>query len=677
MHLSWSRFRKVQNFAFVLIASGLLAFQSGCATGSRRSGPVPRPDQAPIEPLPTPAELAGSKQELNDYREIQSLYNSAQYNLALQKLAAFENTYPKSRQKGHARNLRGLIYLITRKPLQAIYHFKNALEVDPHPTFRAFVRYNLAASQYEVNQLDEAERTLEEIEIARLDSPTRLKYFSLFSRIDMRKGRWLDAAKSILSASLYLSENQPRDPYIELLNSALKRITETHTLDALYSEFKNSTIADVVLYQMSTRELTNGRLGSGESHLRTLVEKYPQSQHYLEAADLLKSLNESSSADGMTIGALLPLKGKFSTFGKQTLEALELALRIFNIDQPASNITLVVEDSGDSADEAIQGLNRLFFKHRVVAVIGPILSKGIDEVTQRAEELSLPMITLSQQPGTSGDYVFHSGLTPKLQTRSIARYAIQKLGLKRFAIVYPRDRFGQQYSQAFWDAVLEYGGEVVGVESYTPGETDFRQVVDRLSGLHYQDARTREAEELAKIREELEITRRTRKTEQYFALPPIIDYQAVFIPDGPKIVGQLLPTFAYRDVEQIKFLGVSTWNSPDLLTRAQSYAEGATFVDAFFGNSDSPKVRLFMEQYESTFGRKPGVIEALAYDAAQMVEQILAHKEAESRNWMRDRLRSISRFPGVTGTISYEDGRFDRDLSVITVQNKQFLQVSR
>src|SRR5690606_30944453 len=129
-----------------------------------------------------------------------------------------------------------------------------------------------------------------------------------------------------------------------------------------------------------------------------------------------------------------------------------------------------------------------------------------------------------------------------------------------------------------------------GFETYSPKETDFRTVVDKLVGLYYQDARKREMEALVQLREQEGITRETHRTEKYFHLPPIVDFDAVFIPDVARVVANILPTFAYRDVENVQFLGVATWNSPDLLKRAQRYAENSAFVDIFHVNSPSPEV---------------------------------------------------------------------------------------
>src|SRR3954471_2697589 len=101
--------------------------------------------------------------------------------------------------------------------------------------------------------------------------------------------------------------------------------------------------------------------------------------------------------DVNAIGVLLPMKGKYAKFGQRSLQSIELALGIFNRDKE-SRFSLVIEDSGEEPEQAIRALNRLVTKHHVIAVIGPLLSKGIDQITQRAHELAIPLVTLTRYP---------------------------------------------------------------------------------------------------------------------------------------------------------------------------------------------------------------------------------------------------------------------------------------
>ncbi len=377
------------------------------------------------------------------------------------------------------------------------------------------------------------------------------------------------------------------------------------------------------------------------------------------------------------IGILLPNKGKYAKFANQSLHAIELAFRTFSLDEPDSKYTLILEDSGETPEQTLQALNLLYEKHHVIAVIGPLLSKGIEMVTKRTEELGLPLISLAQQNGGRSKFVFQAAVTPKLQTHEIAQYAVQSMGLHRFAILQPKDKFGEQMSQAFWDEIENLGGEIVGIEPYPSDETDFRQYIDKLSGLFYSESRQEELDALAQTRLELKIKKRNRKTEKYFNLKPIVDYEAVFIPDEPKNIGQILPTFAYRDVEKIKFLGISTWNSPELLSRSQNYVEGAVFLDSYYSEDESPKGKEFREKFKLIFQEEPSSIEAIAFDAASILIQTLDSLKSKARHTLRDQLADVSNFPGITGNIRYKDGQWLRNLNILTVHKGHIEPVQR
>ncbi|MBL7715665.1 MAG: penicillin-binding protein activator [Bdellovibrionales bacterium] len=618
--------------------------------------------------------------EGNDYKAAYQAFVSAQYDSAIAKLTAFEKKYPKSTQLSQVRNLRGMCFLLTRRPQAAIQDFKKAHQSSNQSSFRQYVLYNLASAEYESGAIDAAKVTLSQIQMDYIDRETQVKVHSLKSRVLLKANQFGEAAKEILELSLVLDETQPRNLFITQLDQALQGMSDADTLSNLYDSYANSPLADQVLFRLTQAEVQQGRIGPGEAHIQTFVERFPQSPKMNDVLDLQRTMRSQAQVSGLSVGALLPMSGKFAKYGQKSLQGIQLALGIFNPDQQDSRITLVVEDAGETPEQAVRALNNLVFNHKVVGVIGPLTSKGIDQVAQRAQELGVPLISLAQQVPTSGntanmDFFVPSALTAQVQAAEMARYAIEKLGLKKFAILHPKDKFGQQYSNAFWDAVENMGGKIVGVEGYVPNETDFRQPIDRMSGLYYQDARLREAQELTKIREEQQIKKKTRKNEKMFDLGPIIDYEAVYIPDEPKVIGQVLPTFAFRDVRGVKYLGSATWHSPELISRAQAFAEGSYFVDAWVPESGDPNIQRFLARYKSTFGSDPGMMEALAFDAAEIIQSVLARFPVNSRSELRDKIRGIQNHAGVTGRITFRDGQLGRNLAVLTVRNGLMSQV--
>jgi ABC-type branched-subunit amino acid transport system substrate-binding protein len=623
---------------------------------------------------------SGSAQENREFREIEIAFSQSRLDEAQAKIRSFKKRHPKSSFSPSLENLLGLIRLREKQPEEAAAHFRKAIELNPdHRNFNQYILFNLATALFEAGHLEESHAAANEIDQSVLDKSNRMKVHYLKASIYEKKSLPLESSRQLLIAGKLFSEpdvKEDRKIFNKLLDQSLMNIPETETLEKLWDEFEASPAGDSVLFQLGSREIAQKNAQSGEAHLKTLMSQYPQSLYFAQASELIANSQSRTAVDSRSVGVLLPTKGKFSKFGNRSLQAIELAFGIFNLNEPDSKLNLVVEDSGEDPETAIRALNRLVLKHNVIAVIGPMLSKGVDQVTQRAQELGVPLISLSRKAGPQQEFVFNAGLTPQLQASEMARKAIHQFGLKRFVILHPNEKSGIEMSQSFWDAVEANGGKVVGIESYTSGETDFRVPVDKLSGLYYTDARQRELDELAQERVLNNIKKKTRKTEQYFNLKPIVDYDAVFIPDEAKVAGQILPTFAYRDVEHIKFLGTSSWYSPDFLSRAQAYGEESLFVDAYFPESDSAKSKKFFEKYKVTFDQEPTSLEAVAYDAGMILHSILTSSSGKiSRSDLKDELKKIQGYPGLTGKIFYKDGQYFRDLRTLSVRNNHFVEL--
>jgi branched-chain amino acid transport system substrate-binding protein len=678
-------------FRRAVVYTGLFALAFSCATPPESpttetpTGKRPRVTGAKLQPTPVESGPDGKL-----YEEIRKLYGSQDYTGAIAKSREFESHYAGSPLYSAIENIHGLSLLMSKNAAEAIPHFERAIERNgQNPAANSFLRYNLAKAQYESGKLDDADFTLRQVNIATLDPENATKFHFLKAGVDSRRKLHFEAAREVLLASRLLTRIQDpaetRKSLESYLDQTLQEIPTTPQIEELTKEFSDSPLADRVLYRLAQKEIAAGQSDKAQEHLHQLNTQYPQSQFANQggtppATSPVATTGTAPSGpqaplDPHSIGVLLPTKGKFGQYGIRSLEAIEQAFRIFDARAKDTGYSLVIEDSGEEPDQAVKALDRLVLRHHVAAVIGPLVSKQSDLVARRAEELGVPLISLSRKGGEPGNYVVQGGLTLQLQAYAMARYAIQNRGIQRFAIVFPKEKVGQEMCQYFWDAVESLGGQVTGSESYAPDETDFRQVVDRLSGLYYQDARADEVEQLVRIRTEYKIKKKTRKTEPYFNLRPIVDYQAVFLPDDPKVAGQIMPTFAYRDVDKMQFLGTAGWDSPELIARAQNYAEGALLVDAFYPATTSPRVRRFVENYKATFNDEPGGMEAMAYDAAEVIlHALVAAGASYDRAELLGKIKGISGYKGVTGEISYKDGALLRDLKVLTIQGGQIVE---
>lgn len=244
----------------------------------------------------------------------------------------------------------------------------------------------------------------------------------------------------------------------------------------------------------------------------------------------------------------------------------------------------------------------------------------------------------------------------------------------------------------FWDELIEKGGQVVGVEAYNPEHTDFADPIKKLVGLYYEipEDLKPEIEALlekikknrSKIKESQDQLSNQQKGEEEQAdkqdeePEPIVDFEAIFIPDSPKKAGLIIPQLAYYDVNDVLLLGTNLWHSDSLIQMAQQYVQGVVMPDAFFVESESPQVKAFVEKFEQTYQEKPGFIEAVMYDSAMLLLDVVSKPHIRFRSELKAELFNLVEFQGVTGATRFdENGDAQKKLHLLTIKGKRFVEL--
>ena len=238
-----------------------------------------------------------------------------------------------------------------------------------------------------------------------------------------------------------------------------------------------------------------------------------------------------------------------------------------------------------------------------------------------------------------GSYVFQNALTSQMQIEFLVDTAMSKRGFRRFAVLYPNDKYGTQYTNLFWDAVLAKGGQIVAAQSYTKDETDFRQQIRRLAGTFYKEDRKAEHEEKL---EEWKKNNPHARREPDQLLKPLIFFDALFIPDEVKVIGQIAPMLAYNDIEEVTLLGTNLWNTPLLGKRVGRFLRNPIFVDSFMMSNTLLASSSFYKNYVKTFKQKPHILEMQAFDTGLILKKII-EDGAKTRQQAQKKISSYQR----------------------------------
>jgi branched-chain amino acid transport system substrate-binding protein len=412
--------------------------------------------------------------------------------------------------------------------------------------------------------------------------------------------------------------------------------------------------------------------------LTTLLEKAPESAFAGQARELLERSQRATQARPDTLGVLLPLSGKYKSYGESVLAGLQLGLA-------DSAVKVVVRDTAGDAAKARAMAAQLAQDEQVIAMVGPVLTGESEDAASEAELQETPIVTVTRAENITdrGPFVFRNMLTNSAQAKALADWAIQVKGYKTFGLLYPSIPYGTDLMNYFWDAVESSDGEVRAVESYEADQTTFSPTVKKLVGRYHLEHREDYTQRRKEIVETVKDPFRRRKLleDARKKLEPIVDFEALFIPDYYMNIGLVAPALAVediitnacdkRDVERIaktqgkpvdklktvQLLGGNGWNFDDLVKRGEKFVRCAVFVDGFFAGSDRKETREFVEAFRRAAGREPSLLEAEGYDTARILRMIVEKERPSTRAAFREALTRVKDFPGATGSTTFNAKR--------------------
>ncbi len=679
---------KMKRLFFVLALSGLFA-----CTACAPKGVVP----GVFEKEKPGAELL---------RKAESSFKEERLDAAFSFYQDYISRYPDGEMVPEALIQMGIIKGRQENYAQAVSHFKDVMKSYPESEyageagaeklsvlydagdFEAVIRQAAAVFSYELSReaYVRAGLSVGDAYMA-LDLP-REAYFAFLKAFDRAKEK--KAEKKVL----------PR------LKTAVSRLP-VDLLKAELARLDGRPPSGCLTYHVGRNYAAQGNLGDAMVTWADFLDRYPDHELAEAAKERLEEIKTSGAADQVNVGCLLPLTGRYGEYGNQALHGLEMALSISG--QNASNrpIHLIVADTASDPEQARKAVDELNEK-RVTAIIGPIATS--EAAAKAAQEHGIPIITLTQSSGIPeiGEFVFRNFITPQMQVRTLARYAAETLGIDRFAVLYPDENYGETFMNLFWDELLERKASVVGLEDYNPAHTDFSVSIKKLAGLYYDvpadiEAKTRIGplehqpspfEDLwgiggddsgpdAETRSEADLAPYIRGlfgdgiSDPEEEPQPIVDFKAVFLPDSPEKAGLIIPQLAYYDINDVYLLVTNLWHSDKFIEMAPRYVQGAICPSGFYAESRSDAVRRFVDEFRRVYGEEPDFFEAIGFDTAMMLIDLLDHSPYFGRTYIREQLPAMPPYDGITGKTRFDDtGEVIKELYLLKVSGRRFVEVS-
>ncbi len=491
----------------------------------------------------------------------------------------------------------------------------------------------------------------------------------------MRTGAQLEAFETLVQ----LSEQHPVASKRESFSRKAKAFLDSRLTGPDLKDFADdSNESDLkvdAMYRYGVFLMGEGKYGEARSYFEGVISMRPKSYVSTQAKQLLEQLSARGQVNQRTIGVVLPLSGRYSSIGYQALWGLQLALGIKG-GQNSENVRLAVIDSRGKPDQARKAVKRLVEEDHAISIVGGLLAKTAYAASIQAQEIGVPFIALSQKEGLTdiGPFIFRNALTIESQLDQLIETAMGTKEFKRFAILYPNDEYGVKISNLFWKKVQEKGGSISGAQSYLPGETDFNEHIQKLVGTFYIADRQEEySKRLKEWYEKQPKGTRRRKKAPVGLLPPIIDFDAIFIPDGPKAIGQIAPMLAYNDVNGVFLIGTNIWNSNEFLRRGQNFVNKSLFTDGFYGKDETFLNSRFYQSYAETFNKAPSTFSLLGYDSGLVIRSVLS-QGVENRLDFAKVVQQNKGIPGALNTLMLNNKKeFVRPVVTLTVKEGEIV----
>jgi len=585
-------------------------------------------------------------------------YVQGEDEMAYELFASYVKSFPESDFADDAFFRMGEIKYKVEDFDSASLNFQKIVENYIGSDFLIEAKYRLALVQYHKGEYNDAIQSLESLLENSLEKGRKLSSMTTIADAYINLENYREGIAWYVKATELSTEEELTEKIEKRIINIVDKKVSPQELSVLLPDFEGTFAGEYIKYALIIRKVDEGQYEEAKTEVQTLIQETGFESMRLRGEDALQLIAQRMDVKANTIGCVLPLSGRFAPYGQKMLQGVQLAAGIFS-SESGIPVNLIIKDSQGEADLAASLIDELVDEDKVIAIVGPLLSKVAEAAAERAQVRGVPIMTLSQKNDIPdiGNYVFRNFLTNRLQVKTLVDYSVNEMGIRNFAIMYPRDFYGEEMMSLFWNYVLLYGGNVVAIEDYEKKQYDFGREIKRLVGMDNVNK---------KVQEELEENEKTL---------PLIDFEAVFIPDTYDKAAAIAPQFVYNDVNNLLFLGPNSWHSPKLVERGAKYIEGAIFTEGFYGNSVYDRANRFSNEFETVFGEKPGMLAAQAYDATLMIVTFIKNEDAKSRVEMRDSILDIENFKGATGlTTVLDSGDVEKKLFVLTVKNEEIME---
>ena len=596
-----------------------------------------------------------SQEFLGQIRHIQHLYSLGRLDKAHGKLQAMRGKKLRSTEMASRNNLLGVISFSQERYSHAVKYFQKGLKTaELDFILTAQIKLNLGSAYYKSRKFIRAYRILKTIDEKQLTDLEKTKFFHLFFILAREVGDKDDALRGLVH-------------FLGTYETILE-IKKSHYFNTLLHYFNQLGRSEKVRFleeYVEGQNLAAGYLGfievenslyKGEREfafkLSNWIRHNFSRSNELEVliSDLGKQVKDLSKIESNSIGIILPFSGKRKVFADRAMLGIDFAIR--RLKERYKNIKIYTADSEGNSLMGRRKVQELIEKHSVSFIIGGLFSGEAKEEYLEARKYGVMFFSLTPifLPRKEKGFLLVEipGSVESQVKRTLSPEIIGEFG-KKIAVIYPDSERGKAYINEVWMQTIGTDIEVVEVQSYTKGIKDFRDPVAKVLGLKYPRFRQ---EEFDFMKEIFDLKKLNIKRVQ--VLPPLMNFDWLYLPTYPQDAIQIIPSFAYYDVHKINFIGSPSWRSR-ILNKAKT---GHIY---FIGDGIDGIGEDIFNDFVNEYKIRPRLIEMNAFEAVNLGGQFIFEGD-ESRESYNNRIRNAGGLQGQTGRFRLLDGIWIKEM---------------
>ena len=326
----------------------------------------------------------------------------------------------------------------------------------------------------------------------------------------------------------------------------------------------------------------------------------------------------SNAGEEYVIGSLIPLTGLAAEFGEYNKMACDLYVELYN-KNPKNKIKIrhIYEDTRSNPKDGINAINAMLLKKKPLAILNELttISLAVAPITDKEKII---MIAISANPKLTQlyNYTFRNYPDPVRLAEETIKAFFSNYKERNFAIVYANDESGLGAREIFCKKLKELGGKLLAEDSFDKSGLDFRPQLIKILNTK----------------------------------PEVVYLVGYGKPLG--ILIKQIRELGYKG----KLLGGPEVAFNDVLSVAGRAADGFLYMDVSF-DSESPRVRNFIKNFERRFKREPSLVSAVVYDAWGLLMYAVEHAGTSEPDAVKRELLNIKEFRGITGRLSITKNR--------------------